>query len=639
MSNDLRDVIRQIRDACDIVEVVGRTVALKRAGNSWKGLCPFHNEKSPSFNVVPSKGIFHCFGCGKGGSAIDFVMATERLEFMEAVEKLALEQGISLPKKAYREGAERDADDQQKQRAGIASANDAARDFFRKNLLLGKNRAANAYLPERGVSLEMAEAFELGAALEPWDALRVHLTGIGFSEIMLVEAGLCVRSENGRIYDRFRNRLIFPIKDANGKVIGFGGRQLVKEENSPKYLNSAETALYKKSQSLYALNIARPSIENSGYAILCEGYMDVLMAHAHGHTQAIASLGTALTKQQSKLLKRYTGKTFFLYDGDSAGQKAMLRGGEALLEAGFDVRVLSLPPADDPDTFLRREGAEALAKLLPGAREFIDFALAGLSAGLELHTLAGQAELVERIAPVMNALGNEVMFGGAIRRLQDLIGGLPREAIQRILEQKKKDVARMEGGGTLLPPPIGAATLGPAENPAPQAQGTSDALDRGVLKLMLESHEALEVFRARLRHDWIFDAQLEGWIFFLLDHDGFSATLLDEIEAAGEWPAPRSVLTSIVAWDMPIGINAQATADEMLRRLQERYHLKLIAQLRHLLGEKSLTNPAESLRLLAVLQQENRGRFNEAGKHLRARDAASRLAKGRIARPTPRRPN
>ncbi|HNM45892.1 MAG TPA: DNA primase [Candidatus Sumerlaeota bacterium] len=601
MNREFGDVVRRIKESADIVGIVGNVVQLKKAGNSYKGRCPFHNEKTPSFNVVPAKGIFHCFGCGAGGSVIDFVMRTEKLDFREAIERLAKELGIELPQ--FRPVDPQQVDADQRLVDAVQRANNDALAWFRQNLRKGRNPLANSYLPERGISAEMEEKFQLGASLDEWTALKDHLLNLGYSEQLLVEAGLCARSENGRVYDRFRNRLIFPIFNANGKVAGFGGRQLVKDDKSAKYINSEETVLYKKSQILYALNWAREDIEKSGHAILCEGYMDVLMAHAHGFTQAVASLGTALTLPQAKLLKRFANKTFFLYDGDTAGQKAMIRGGESLLEAGFDTRVIALPPTDDPDTFLQREGAPALQQLLQNAEEFFDYALGAHAKGLDLSKLAPQAELADRMAPIINRISNEVMREGAIARLLRRIGGLPRSALGRILQQAANAANRTEPESR------------PAESAADRAvsslfEGIS-LLDVYVLKMMLESHAALEYIRSQLRHEWIIDKKLEGWIFYFSDHDGYAQTLIDEAELENEFPGDRALLSRVMAWDHPIGDNPVRAAEQILWRLRERYQLVLTNDLLELISQKQIGSE-DAQRLLTAYHLEHRSRIAQS---------------------------
>lgn len=627
--NDFKDVLRRIKESVDIVEIIGRTVQLKKAGASFKGRCPFHQEKTPSFNVIPGKMMFHCFGCGVGGSVVDFVMKSERLEFKEAVEKLAKEAGIELPRLSRRDPAQVDAERQLQQT--VLKANEAAQAFFRKNLAERKNPIANDYIPQRGLSPEMVERFQLGASLEAWDGLKLHLGRLGFSEDAMVDAGLCVRSENGRVYDRFRHRLMFPIHDANNRLCGFGGRQLVKEEHSPKYLNSAETALYHKSLMLYGLNVAKDDIAKSGYAIVCEGYLDVITAHAHGHTQAVASLGTALTREQAKLLKRFAAKTYFLYDGDSAGQKAMLRGGPALLESDFDVRVISLPAEDDPDTFLQTNGGKALHELMGSAEEFFDYALRAEEQHVDLNTLAGQAELVERMAPILAVFRNDVMREGAIMRLMRRLGGLPRDAILRILDKKDREVEKREYG----PPPEERREErdeeeSSADEPAAPRQTNLDPLEKSLLKVMVESQAGVEYARTMLHHDWVMDRRLAEWIFYLNDNEGFIQTLIDEAEASATSPGDRRVLSAVLAWEVPDQAKTIEAMKQILLRLRERHQQLLTRRLLAMIDQREL-GPEDAERLLKAYHQENRTRLQSTGRYLRTGDSVtrrSRMGKG-----------
>ncbi len=538
-------------------------------------------------------------------------MRTERMEFIEAAEKLAKELGLELPKSNFQRSEEPQQD--QKVLNDIYGANDAALKWFRANLLENRNLLASAYLPKREISPELSEKFLLGAAIDEWEALKAHLLKLGFSESLLVQAGLCVRSERGSVYDRFRNRLIFPIHDINGKVCGFGGRQLDDDPKSPKYLNSAETDVYKKSKMLYALNLARKPIEDTGYAFLCEGYMDVIIAHAYGYNQAVASLGTAFTDQQARLLKRFASKTYFLYDGDDAGQKAMLRGGESLLQAGFDTRTITLPPEDDPDSFLRREGADALKPLMEDADEFFDYALHAHSQSLDIQTLAGQAELVERMAPVILSIRNEIMREGGIQRLLSRLGGLPREALQQILNKKQTQITRRESYGDREPSPDGMSGGAP----------TLDPMEKSLLKVLLESHAALEYIRLNLQYDWVRDERLADWIFFFFDHSGFVETILNELEVSGKLPGSREILTSVLAWDYPLGNEPDVAAHQLLRRLHERHQRYLVDQLAKMIDDDKLDDEDAS-RLLGAIHHENRMRLEHSGRFLRTRDSQSR---------------
>ncbi|MBI5154829.1 DNA primase [Candidatus Poribacteria bacterium] len=593
MSRTLKDVTRQIKEQADIVAVIGRTVSLKKAGASYKGKCPFHNEKTPSFNVVPAKGIYHCFGCGAGGSVIDFVMKADRLEFIDAVKKLAAELGIEVPE--YRGGPDKAARDAEEDRLrSVQSANDFALKWFRANLLERRNTVAVAYVAKRGISPEMGEKFQLGAALEGWSHLTDAAMRAGFSAELLIEAGLSKRSEGkGSVYDSFRNRLIFPIFDHLNRCIGFGGRCL--DDDPAKYINSMETALYKKGRSLYALNLAQKAISDSGFALLTEGYLDTLMAHQHGFPQAVASLGTSLTPDQARLLKRFASRVYFLYDGDSAGQNAMLKGGGPLLEAGFDTRVISLPPEDDPDTFLRREGRDALSALIASAGEYFDFALEARAAGLDTHSLAGQAELVERTAPLINAFRNEIQRAGAINRLLSMLGGLPRDALIRMLDKSRAETSRRAER---------SAWSGEAE-PAgpPRDQRPYDSLDKFVLRLMIESFEALEILRAGLSDSWLLDERIEPWVSYFHAGREDAHGMIAAAEAEGQMPADPAILPAILAENQPLG-DAAHTAHMTLARLKRRHHKRITAQLLDELKSHRHEDLGVPENLLRTIQEE-----------------------------------
>lgn len=601
MPSSFKDFIRQLKEQADIVEIVGETVELRRAGKDYKGRCPFHQEKTPSFTVSQDKGTYHCYGCGASGSVIDFVMNTERLPFREAVEVLARRLGMELPAEKPGDRAARAEEDRRRQ--AVFDANDAALAFFRRALAENRHPAANAYLPRRGITPQLVERFEIGAAPDSWTALADHLRKIGFSDELLLEAGLCARSESGRVYDRFRNRLIFPIRDAHGRLCGFGGRTLSDDPKTPKYLNSSETAVYKKSQILYALHIARHDIEAVGYSILCEGYMDVVIAHAHGFPQAVASLGTALTPQQANLLRRHARKTFFLYDGDAAGQKNMMSGGVHLLAEAMDVRVIQLPTEHDPDSFLREQGPDALRAKLDGAPEYFDYAMAQTERTVEKDTLAGQAEFVERLAPMLLALAkNEAMYLAAVARVSQKLNGLPRPAVDSILAR----VRRGERAATATAPSAGTAAGRPGQ----------DMLEQGLLKVMLESPPALDHVRAHLQPEWLHDRHLLPWIEYLHDNVGEARSLIDELEVSGEFPADRGPLYATLSLDLPLGDGLEA-ACEILDRLHERHLLNLSKRLIASLGD--LANDEEKQRqLLKVLSEENRQRVLRLGANRRA---------------------
>lgn len=601
MKGDLKDAIRRIREESDLLDIVGRVVQLKRVSGRYWGNCPFHAEKTPSFCVRPEAHHFHCFGCGTGGDAITFVMKTENLSFIEAVRKLATELRIELPE--MRGDMAGGGDEEEKRRAAIEAANRHALEFFRRALEERTNPLANAYLPQRGLSPELVARFQLGAAANEWSALTDHMRRNGYSDELLVDAGLSVRNENGNVYDRFRNRLIFPIFDHNNRIVGFGGRALESDDRTPKYLNSAENALYHKGRMLYALNVAGTGIRESGHAILCEGYMDVIMAHAHGFANAVGTLGTALTPDQARLLKRYTPRVHFLYDGDSAGRKAMLRGGEPLVAAALDTRVVVLPPEDDPDTFLRRDGADALRALIREAPEYIDFALAERAREFDVATLAGQAQLIEGLIPMLRSMKSDIMREAAITRLLGRVPGIPREAIQRMIARGDRA-------------PASTADLPGMPPQQPAGKPGAPLLERGLLKLMLESPEALDIVRHRADDQcrWFTDEALLPWFTHFVHEEGAAAELLDQMRQTGSNPGDPAVISELLVWDTPTPSDARRATEELLLRLQEKHRLEVTAEL---LADIS-TVPGEDVgRLLTVFHRESRQRMEEIGNKLR----------------------
>ncbi|NTW59286.1 MAG: DNA primase [Nitrospirae bacterium] len=364
------DVIRRVRDSVDIYDVVSGYVSLKKAGKNWLGLCPFHSEKTPSFNVNPAKQIFHCFGCGVGGDAFKFLELQEGLNFPEAVKQLASRASITLPESRPR-GDEKKSDDERKALLKIIAE---AADYFRRELEGPAGSAARAYLAKRGLTETVIRDFSLGYARPEWDGLLKHLRQKGHPPMLLEKAGLIVkRSEGEGHYDRFRGRIIFPIRDISGRVIAFGGR--VMDDSLPKYLNSPETPLYSKSNVLYCLDQAKEPARKQGYFIIVEGYLDAIACHQYGAKNAVATLGTALTDGHLRLMRRFAQKLMLIFDPDPAGVKATLRGFELFAGSGMKVNVVSLPDGDDPDTFLKKNGYEAFASCLKGSVKFMDFVL------------------------------------------------------------------------------------------------------------------------------------------------------------------------------------------------------------------------------------------------------------------------
>ena len=412
-------LLDEIRSRADILEIVGQVVKLKRAGENWKGLCPFHTEKTASFTVNPKRNIYHCFGCGAGGDAFSFLMRQERVAFPEAVRTLAERAGVALPDAGQR------APEVDGKLEALRRAMALAAEFYTRSLWEPGGEKPRAYLEQRGVDPEVARRFGLGYAPESWNALLGVMGRQGIGEEVLVQAGLVLARQNGPgFYDRFRGRLLFPIRDVQGRVVAFGGRALSGEE--PKYLNSPETPLYVKGQMLYALDVARTAMRERSRAIIVEGYLDCLMAHQHGFSETVAALGTAFTPAQLGLLRRYADEVLALFDADAAGQKASTRleemmndvmdvqnlGWSVARTGGFEkaghlpIRVALLPPGHDPDSLLRAEGAAALTARLDAARPLLSFVLEKAFADEDLTTSRGRANAHARVALILSKVAN-----------------------------------------------------------------------------------------------------------------------------------------------------------------------------------------------------------------------------------------
>ena len=364
------NIIDDIRNASEVVFVIGSYVKLKKAGSNFVGLCPFHNEKTPSFSVSPSKQIWRCFGCSRSGNVFTFIMEYEKLNFVEAVRTLAEKSGIEIPES---DSQKSDYSGGESKSAVLYKVNRAAASEYHKNLMSDDGEDARKYLSDREIEGDMLKDYGIGLAPNEWEWLKKKLSGKGFTLKSLVESGLMGRGEQGGTYDRFKNRIVFPVINESGKVVAFGGRIWNEENEGAKYINSPESPVYVKGRVLYGLFQTKEKIRESNRIILVEGYTDFLSIRAAGVSDAAATSGTALTTGQARLAKRFADSAVLLYDGDSAGQKAAVRAAIVLLGAGFEVKVAQLPDGSDPDSFVRKEGIEKLKELITDALSFVDF--------------------------------------------------------------------------------------------------------------------------------------------------------------------------------------------------------------------------------------------------------------------------
>ncbi len=394
------DIIEEVRMKNDIVDVISQYVKLTRKGSSYFGLCPFHNEKTPSFSVTPAKQMYYCFGCGNGGNVFTFVMEYENFTFGEALKYLADRAGVTLPQIEYSKEAKEKAE----RKAKLLEINKQAAQYFYYQLRRQGGAVAWEYLTGRGLSEETIKKFGLGYSDKYSDDLYRYLKSKQYDDELLRDSGLFNVDERNGMYDKFWNRVIFPIMDVNNRVIGFGGR--VMGDGKPKYLNSPETKIFDKSRNLYGLNVARTTRKN--YLLLCEGYMDVISMHQAGFTNAVASLGTALTSGHASLLKRYTQEVLLLYDSDGAGIRAAQRAIPILKEAGLNSRVVSLKPYKDPDEFIKAMGAEAFEERLEQAMDSFMFRVSIAEEEYPMEEPQGQNRFFEHCAQMLLELGDEL---------------------------------------------------------------------------------------------------------------------------------------------------------------------------------------------------------------------------------------
>ncbi len=422
--------LQELVERNDIVDVVSGYVRLtKRSGANQFGLCPFHSEKTPSFSVSPDRQIYHCFGCGKGGGVINFIMEIENLSFPEAVEFLAKRVGMPIPE-------EENSAESKRRRRMLDLNRDAAR-FFHTCLKAPEGRAAQAYMNARQITPQTATRFGLGAAPDTWDSLRNAMHELGYRDQELFEAGLVRKGKSGGFYDTFRGRLMFPVIDVRGDVIGFSGRIL--GDGEPKYMNSPETLVFNKSRNLFAMNLAKKS--KSGYIILAEGNIDVVMMHQAGFDSAVASLGTSLTAEQARLISRFTNEVVIAYDSDGAGKKASQRAIGLLEKLDVKVKVLSMTGAKDPDEFIKLKGADAFRNLLEKSENHIDYRLQTVTNKYDLTVDEQKVEFLKEASELVARLPGSVERQVYAMRVASL-AGVPNDVVAQEVERRHKKAVR-----------------------------------------------------------------------------------------------------------------------------------------------------------------------------------------------------
>lgn len=465
------NIIDQVRDRTDIVEVISGYIPLKKLGRNYKANCPFHHEKTPSFVVSPDKQIYHCFGCGAGGNVFSFLMKTENVEFPEAVETLAKKCGVVLPRSSVQRSETNEFNNQ------LYKVNELACSFFQNSLV--NNPAAKEYLASRGVGDETIKKFKIGYAPESWDALINFFKAKGITGAILEKAGLVIANDRGSHYDRFRNRVVFPIIDLKDRVLGFGARVL--DASLPKYLNSPETPIYSKGKNLYGLNFSKDDIKKEGHALIVEGYLDAIIPYQAGVKNIIATLGTALTTDQLKVLKRFSNTVIMVYDPDEAGEAASLRSLDLFISEDMNVYIAELSSGLDPDNYIRKFGTEEFLKIIKSSKNIFEYKLDKLAKRFNRNTSGGKAAIVAEMLPTVSRINNAVLRSEFIKKLAEKLS-IDEESIRLEMKKVKPDYVQRH------------YTTGVVE-----AKKDSKAAELIVLALLLEGKEFIKQISSSLK--------------------------------------------------------------------------------------------------------------------------------------------
>jgi DNA primase len=512
-------VLEQIRQNNDVVEVIGSYFPLKRAGANFRALCPFHKEKTPSFNVNPQKQIWHCFGCGTGGDVFTFVMKYENLEFVAAVHRLAERAGIKLE---YEERAGEPARDVKE---SLLKLHELAANFFHRNLMKERGAAiAREYLKKRQITSEVAKKWRLGYSPDKWDGLIQYAAGKKFSAELLETAGLALRRDSGGgFYDRFRGRLMFPICDEQGRAVGFSGRILTDEKDQPKYVNSPETPIFQKGRIVFALDKAKRAIIEAGRAVVCEGQIDTISCHEAGIENVVAPQGTALTEQHARILKRHAEEVVLMFDADAAGQNAIVRSAEPLWDAGMVVRVAVLPQGHDPDSFVKAFGAEKLRELIAGAPSFFAYLLDRLCRQHDPHSERGKLQIGRQMAEWLARIPTPILRATYAEKTAKHLD-ISEDVLRR-------EVAKFSGSRR------DRRNLAEEDAETEDAAEIDDVRPRGLpeeemlLQAMLANQQVIELVAGALDVAWLSRSVA-----------GETIQLVLRLHRAGRWDGPNSLL-------------------------------------------------------------------------------------------------
>ncbi|MDO8747943.1 MAG: DNA primase [Candidatus Omnitrophota bacterium] len=467
--------LEEILSRVDIVELISGYIPLKKVGRSYKALCPFHHEKTPSFIVNPDKQIFHCFGCSAGGNAFGFLMQHERLEFPEAIEALAKRTGVIIHEASAAERKTQNLSEQ------LYKINEAAADFYSDQLHAPEGEPALKYLLKRGLTKETIQRFKIGYAQDKWDGLLNYLRSKGFVLGLIDKSGLIIAKDNGGYYDRFRKRILIPIHDTKGRTVAFGARVL--DNSLPKYINSPETPVYSKSKVLFGLDLNNEEIRLKDLAVIVEGYFDLIFPYQAGVKNITASCGTALTQEQIRLLKRYSRNVVLVYDSDNAGQMATLRSIDTLIEEGLNVMAARLPEGYDPDSFARQFGPEGFQKLITEAKDIFDYKLEFLKSKYAPLTIPHKARAASEMLSLISKFNNTVAKSAYIKKLAEELS-LDENSLLLELKKTGNEHNRIPHKEENPPPP--------------KTPVTTSAPERMIVRLILEEQELIEQIKEKL---------------------------------------------------------------------------------------------------------------------------------------------
>lgn len=584
-----QSAIEEVLARADILRTVQDYVSLKKSGSSFKGLCPFHDENTPSFYVTPARGIFKCFGCGVGGNVISFLMEIEGCSFPEAVRQLAERNGVEIPEESAEDAAR--AREKRRGKKLYFSVMDQARAFFEQSLWSDVGRAARQYLAEREIDEQTARAFGLGYAPEGWQNLLDHLGRHAISPRVAERAGLAMARDGGGHYDRFRHRIIFPVVDIWEQTLGFGGRIIAANDRAPKYINSPETAFYTKGEQLFGLNAAKKHVQKAGWALLVEGNFDVICLHAKGVTNAVAPMGTALTAEQARLLERYCSRVVLAFDGDKAGEEATERCLKAFSATKLEPVVIRFDELEDPDTFVRRHGRQALEDKIASARPLMEWALERILAPAESGPITGKTAALEQVAELLAQVRDPLVWQHYAQEVSRRLSIAP-ELLKEYLRRPEQMVTRARKAMLQAQQPL-----------------QLDAAEYGILMVLLDHPEWLGQFLGEAFQNLLSTRELADFLGVMhqhyLQYDEINAPVLLE---AMEHPAFRQTVARAMSDPSYERDTAQRFYQDCIRSLKRDWATRSLRELAGQLDKIDFFNQRAQFEEL-TRQQEQLARF------------------------------